>query len=101
MLAAQAVSVSENFDKTATSIKQYEHRMEQIAELKKHIINYAKTRDAYAAYRKTSPREKPRFRAAHEAELLLHSGQPMKRSCFCTKLLNGPLTSLEKRSCRR
>lgn len=26
----------------------------------------------YAAYRKTSPREKPRFRAAHEAELLLH-----------------------------
>ncbi|CAN4027035.1 Fe2+ transport protein FeoA, partial [Dysosmobacter welbionis] len=29
------------------------------------------------------------------------SGRPMKRSCFCTKLLNGPLTSLEKRSCRR
>ena len=72
LLAARAASVSENFDKTATSIKQYEHRMEQIAELKKHIINYAKTRDAYAAYRKTSPREKPRFRAAHEAELLLH-----------------------------
>ena len=72
LLAAQAVSVSENFDKTATSIKQYEHRMEQIAELKKHIINYAKTRDTYVAYRKTSPREKSRFRAAHEAELLLH-----------------------------
>ena len=47
LLAAQAVSVSENFDKTATSIKQYEHRMEQITELKKHIINYAKTRDTY------------------------------------------------------
>ena len=72
LLAAQAVSVSENFDKTATSIKQYEHRMEQITELKKHIINYAKTRDTYVAYRKTSPREKSRFRAAHEAELLLH-----------------------------
>ena len=37
-----AASVSENFEKTATAIKQYEHRMEQIADLKKHIINYAK-----------------------------------------------------------
>lgn len=46
--------------------------MEQIADLKKHIINYAKTRDTYVAYRKASPREKARFRSAHEAELLLH-----------------------------
>ena len=72
LLAARAASVSENFEKTATAIKQYEHRMEQIADLKKHIINYAKTRDTYVAYRKASPREKARFRSAHEAELLLH-----------------------------
>ena len=72
MLAARVASVSENFDKMTASIKQYEHRMEQIAELKKHIINYAKTRDTYVAYRKASPREKSRFQAAHEAELLLH-----------------------------
>ena len=72
LLAARAASVSENFEKTATAIKQYEHRMEQIAELKKHIINYAKTRDTYMAYRKASLREKARFRSAHEAELLLH-----------------------------
>ena len=45
LLAARAASVSENFEKTATAIKQYEHRMEQIADLKKHIINYAKTRE--------------------------------------------------------
>ena len=44
----------------------------EIAELKKHIINYAKTRDTYMAYRKASLREKARFRSAHEAELLLH-----------------------------
>lgn len=72
LLTAWAASVSENFEKTATVIKQYEHRMEQIADLKKHIINYAKTRDTYVAYRKASPREKARFRSAHEAELLLH-----------------------------
>ena len=35
LLAATAASVSENFEKTATAIKQYEHRMEQIADLKK------------------------------------------------------------------
>ena len=33
LLAARVASVSENFDKITASIKQYEHRMEQIAEL--------------------------------------------------------------------
>lgn len=46
--------------------------MEQIEDLKKYIVNYAKTHDTYTAYRKASPREKAQFRAAHEAELLLH-----------------------------
>jgi hypothetical protein len=46
--------------------------MEEIAELRTHIVHYAKTRDTYLAYRKTPPREKPAFRAAHETDLLLH-----------------------------
>ena len=37
-----------------------------------HIINYAKTRDTYAAYRRTKAADKPAFRTAHEADLLLH-----------------------------
>ena len=70
LLAARTASVSENFEKTATAIKQYEHRMEQIADLKKHIINYAKTRDTYVAYRKAGYSKK--FREEHEEEILLH-----------------------------
>ena len=46
--------------------------MEQIAALKTHIINYAKTRNTYLAYRKTKAADKPAFRAAHETDLLLH-----------------------------
>lgn len=38
--------------------------------LKTHIINYAKTREVYVAYRKAGYSKK--FLAEHEAEILLH-----------------------------
>ena len=38
--------------------------------MKTHIINYAKTREVYIAYRKAGYSKK--FKAEHEAELLLH-----------------------------
>ena len=40
------------------------------AVLRTHIINYAKTRDTYVAYRKTGYSKK--FREEHEEEILLH-----------------------------
>lgn len=39
-------------------------------ELQKQIVNYAKTRAVYVEYRKAGYSKK--FRAAHEAEILLH-----------------------------
>ena len=50
--------------------------MAEIAVLKTHIIDYAKTRDIYAAYRKAGYSKK--FRAEHEADILLH--QAAKRA---------------------
>ena len=44
--------------------------MAEIAVLKTHIIDYAKTRDIYAAYRKAGYSKK--FRQEHEEEILLH-----------------------------
>ena len=44
--------------------------MAEIAVLRTHIINYAKTRDTYVAYRKAGYSKK--FREEHEEELLLH-----------------------------
>ena len=51
-------------------IKAAESRMAEIAVLRTQIINYAKTRDTYVAYRKAGYSKK--FRAEHEADILLH-----------------------------
>src|SRR5699024_8955147 len=51
-------------------IKAAEKRMAEIAVLRTHIINYAKTRETYVAYRKAGYSRK--FREEHEEEILLH-----------------------------
>ena len=72
VLAEKAEAAATDFETVSASIKQMEHRMEEIAALKTHIINYAKTRSTYLAYRKTKAADKPAFRSAHETDLLLH-----------------------------
>ena len=52
------------------SIKASEMRLAEIAVLKAHIINYAKTRPVYDAYRKT--RYSKRFLETHRTEITLH-----------------------------
>ena len=52
------------------SIKVAEARLTKIAVLKTHIINYAKTREVYAAYRKAGYSKK--FLEAHRDEITLH-----------------------------
>ncbi len=51
-LEARAKSASERFGEITTNQKELESRLEEIATLKKHIINYSKTKDIYAEYRK-------------------------------------------------
>ena len=52
------------------SIKAAETRLAEIAVLKTHIINYAKTRPVYDAYRKSGYSQK--FLEAHREEITLH-----------------------------
>lgn len=52
-LASRAKSASERFGEITTKQKELESRLEEIATLKKHIINYSKTKDVYAEYRKS------------------------------------------------
>ena len=52
------------------SIKASEKRLTEIAVLKAHIINYAKTRPVYDAYRKAGYSK--RFLEAHRTEITLH-----------------------------
>ena len=56
--------------KTAWSFKVAEARLTEIAVLKTHIINYAKTREVYTAYRKTGYSKA--FLEAHREENTLH-----------------------------
>ena len=51
-LAARADAAVTQFNGLGDSIKAAEQRMQEIAALKKHIINYSKTREVYVAYRK-------------------------------------------------
>ena len=69
-LAARAEQAGDRFDEVARRIKQLEARMAEVAQLKTHIINYSKTREVYAAYKKS--RHKKEFLAEHGDEIAQH-----------------------------
>ena len=52
ILSEKAAAASARFSDLSAKIKSAERRMAEIAVLRKHIVNYAKTSDTYAAYRK-------------------------------------------------
>ena len=59
-----------HYHELGDSIKAAEKRLAEIAVLKAHIINYAKTRPVYDAYRKTGYSK--HFLETHRAEITLH-----------------------------
>ena len=69
-LAARAEQAGDRFDDVSRRIKQLEGHMAEVAQLKTHIINYSKTREIYAAYKKS--RHKKEFLAEHGAEIAQH-----------------------------
>ena len=69
-LSDQAAAASARFRQISAEIKDAEKRMAEIAVLRTQIVNYAKTRDTYAAYRKAGYSKK--FKAEHAADILLH-----------------------------
>lgn len=69
-LCSAAADASARRDELLSSIQASEKRLAEIATLKKHIINYSKTRSTYEAYRKAGYSKK--FFEAHREELTLH-----------------------------
>lgn len=69
-LSEKTAAATARYNELSTQIKTAEKRLAEIAVLKTHIINYSKTREVYVAYRKAGYSKK--FKAEHEAELLLH-----------------------------
>ena len=66
----KAQKEQEERQRMGDSIKASEARLTEIAVLKAHIINYAKTRPVYDAYRKSGYSKK--FLEAHREEITLH-----------------------------
>ena len=69
-LRERAAAATERYHTMGNSIKAAEARLTEIAVLKTHIINYAKTRPAYDAYRKSGYSKKSL--EAHREEITLH-----------------------------
>lgn len=66
-LAAQKIAER---DELLASVQQSERRLAEIGTLKKHIINYSKTRPIYEEYRKAGYSKK--FLEAHREEITIH-----------------------------
>jgi len=69
-LAARVEKAEAAFNAASSQNKQLEACMAEIAQLKTHIIHYSKTREVYAAYKKS--RHKKEFRAEHSGEIAKH-----------------------------
>ena len=70
VLEEKAAAATAHHNELSAKIKAAEKRMAEIAVLRTHIINYAKTRDTYVAYREAGYSKK--YREEHEEEILLH-----------------------------
>ena len=69
-LAARSDVAGEKFDSLSVRMKQLEGRMAKNAQLKMHIINYARTREIYKAYKRS--RYKEEYLAGHAEEIAKH-----------------------------
>ena len=70
VLAKKTASATARFNDLSSEIKAAEQRMAELSVMRTHIINYAKTRKTYVAYRKAGYSKQ--FLAEHETDILLH-----------------------------
>ncbi|NCD09661.1 MAG: relaxase [Negativicutes bacterium] len=70
-LVEKTKAATDRYHELSQQIKQIEKRMTEITELKKHIINYTKTKGTYIAYRESGYTKK--FFEANLEDILLHN----------------------------
>ena len=88
-LSEKAAEVSERFDEISSRQKELEARLVEIAGLKKHIINYSKTREVYAEYRRQGYSKK--FFEEHREKITLH-----KAAKEAFKKIEGPIPKIKE-----
>ena len=90
-LKEKADGISEKCDALLESVKADEARMSEVSVLRKHLINYAKTKDVFAAYKSSGYNRE--FYEAHRDTLALRSAA--KKAFDAYKKENGS----DKNSC--
>ena len=70
VLSQKAALAVSQFHTLSAEIKSAEQRLQEISQLEKEIVNYARTRETYVAYRKAGYSKK--FLSEHESEIVLH-----------------------------
>lgn len=69
-LSQSVAQITAQRDALLASIQKADKRLSEIAALKKHIINYSKTRSVYEEYRRAGYSKK--FLEAHRDEIIIH-----------------------------
>ena len=69
-LSQSVAQITAQRDALLASIQKADNRLSEIAALKKHIINYSKTRSVYEEYRRAGYSKK--FLEAHRDEIIIH-----------------------------
>lgn len=68
-LEAKVADIQSSYDRTGKELKGVEARLREIQPIIKNIGNYQRLKPVYAAFQKA--KDKPAFRAKHEAELVI------------------------------
>ena len=69
-LVEKTKAATDRYHELSQQIKDLEKRMAEITELKKHIINYSKTKEIYSAYRESGYSAK--FNSDNSHDIMLH-----------------------------
>lgn len=69
-LEKKASEASDRFDENAVKLKKLQGKINDLKELKMHIINYSRTKETYVQYRKKGYSKK--FFEEHREDILLH-----------------------------
>ena len=82
-LVEKTKAATDRYHELSQQIKDLEKRMAEITELKKHIINYAKTKEIYTAYRESG--FSGRFYEANVEDILIHQSAKQAFSLLSAK----------------
>ena len=82
-LVEKTKAATDRYHELSQQIKDLEKRMAEITELKKHIINYAKTKEVYSAYRQAG--FSGRFYEANAEDILIHQSAKQAFSLLSAK----------------